>query len=93
MADYVDGSLQAVEEELLRIQRSDPAIIFHQKFTCDACGERVTIMEENRLFTQGRHDECPIQDGYITDLRVKGCNYLLRRVNPPFAFDGETQQR
>jgi hypothetical protein len=88
MSDHPLAELEASAEVWMR----QGAKIF-QKFTCDACGDRVTIMEENRLFTHGRHDECPVQDGYITDLRIKGCNYMVMQATGPFAFDGETQQR
>jgi len=45
----------------------------YQKFTCDGCGKRLTIDEPNKFYTKGRCDSCPA----ITDIRAKGCNYLL----------------
>lgn len=65
----------------------------HQKFTCAACGDRVMVDEPNRIFTQGRHDDCRVEPGYITDLKVQGCNYLIVAKNTTVIseFDGETQ--
>jgi hypothetical protein len=47
------------------------ATIF-QKWTCEACGDRVTGSTPNQLYRFGKHDDC----GHITDLSVKGCNYM-----------------
>lgn len=92
MAEYVDAPLEVIEAELLPILDTEPTTIFYQKFTCEACDERVTILEENRLFTMGRHDECPVEEGHITDLRLKGCNYMLVRSNTLPIYDGESQR-
>lgn len=45
----------------------------HQKFTCDACGQRLTMDEPNKLFKTGTCDKC----WHITDIEKRGCNYLL----------------
>jgi transcription elongation factor Elf1 len=44
----------------------------YQKFTCDKCGSRQTIDEPNKFYATGQCEEC----GHITDMRIKGCNYL-----------------
>lgn len=86
---YTDGPLTEIEKECqAHLEAGDT---FYQKFTCDACGERVTMSDPNVLYTQGRHDECPVQDGHITDLRVKGCNYMVIKRQPKI-YDGETQK-
>lgn len=64
----------------------------YQKWTCKACGERVTMGEPNVFFTTGRHDECPVEDGYLTELA--GCNYMVIETHVPAGtpFNGETQR-
>ena len=47
--------------------------VIHQKFTCQGCGARQTMEEENRLFMTGTCEKC----NYITDIVAQGCNYLL----------------
>lgn len=43
----------------------------HQKFTCEKCGQRLTIEEPNVFYTKGSCDKC----GHVTDIKAKGCNY------------------
>lgn len=45
----------------------------YQKFTCEACGQRLTVDTPNVFYLTGSCDQC----GHITDLTVKGCNYLI----------------
>lgn len=93
MAEYEDFPLEELETEMRRLIDEEDATVF-QKWTCDACGERVTASAPNQLTTHGRHDECPVQDGHITDLRVKGANYMVIRSHVPegWAYDGESQR-
>jgi hypothetical protein len=44
-----------------------------QKFTCQHCGQRLTMDEPNMFFAEGGCDKC----GKLTDIRKRGCNYLL----------------
>jgi hypothetical protein len=44
----------------------------HQKFTCEACGQRLTMAIPNKIFETGGCDKC----GHVTDIRKTGCNYL-----------------
>lgn len=46
---------------------------FFQKFTCEQCGSRQMMEEENVWFETGRCEEC----GHITSIRDRGCNYAL----------------
>ena len=46
---------------------------FYQKFTCENCGSRQTIDDEDKLYTKGQCEEC----NHITNLQEKGCGYLL----------------
>ena len=88
-----DYPLEELEPEMRRLIDEEGAAVY-QKWTCDACGERVTAGTPNQLTTHGRHDECPVQDGYITDLRVKGGNYMVIRMHVPegLPYDGESQR-
>jgi predicted RNA-binding Zn-ribbon protein involved in translation (DUF1610 family) len=45
----------------------------HQKFTCAACGQRLTMEEPNKFWTKGTCDKC----GHVTDIRADGCNFLV----------------
>lgn len=49
----------------------------YQKWTCDACQDRVTTTEPNTFYTSGRHEDCKVDNMKVTDIRGKGCNYLL----------------
>ncbi|HET7110244.1 MAG TPA: hypothetical protein VFI41_05195 [Gemmatimonadales bacterium] len=89
---YYDGDLYTVAKEAeVHVQAGETV---YQKWTCEACGERVTASNPNAFTTMGKHDECPVDDGHITDLRVKGCNYMAVRVSQPegFTYNGETQR-
>jgi hypothetical protein len=44
----------------------------YQKFTCEACGNRLTIDVKNTFYTKGSCDQC----GHITDITKTGCNFL-----------------
>jgi hypothetical protein len=52
----------------------------YQKFTCDNCGSRQTIPDENVMHTKGKCEEC----GFTTDILKRGCNYML--IGPVSAF-------
>lgn len=56
----------------------------YQKWTCEKCGERVTGNEPNHWTEQGLHEERSDGSacGHITDLRIKGCNYMVHADTP-----------
>jgi hypothetical protein len=88
MAGYVNAPLEEIAREVQEL--IDQGHEIHQKFTCEACGERVTVVESNQIFSHGRHDDCPVEDGHITDLRVIGCNFLAIKANRHgIPFDGQ----
>ena len=37
-----------------------------QKWTCGKCGERVASTESNVFHTSMKHEDCPIEPGYVT---------------------------
>jgi PHP family Zn ribbon phosphoesterase len=43
------------------------------KFTCAYCRSRQTIDEANKLYTQGKCEEC----GTVTDIQKRGGNLLI----------------
>lgn len=49
-----------------------------QKFTCQHCGERLTMATPNMLYMKGDCDRC----GKQTDIARRGCNYLLVSKSP-----------
>ena len=93
MAEYVNAPLDEIAKAAEQEIRAGATI--YQKFTCQRCGERVGIDVPNQLFTKGRHDDCLVEPGCITDLEKHGCNYMAIRHNlpPGTAFNGETQRR
>jgi hypothetical protein len=46
---------------------------FNQKFSCAHCGSRQTMAQHDQFFASGQCEEC----GHVTDLKHRGCNYLL----------------
>lgn len=44
-----------------------------QKWTCEACGERVTAQNINALCHHGHCQHC----NHVTDLDKRGCNFML----------------
>lgn len=59
----------------------DAGCHFHQKFSCEKCGSRQTIAKADQWFATGACEEC----GHITDIRKRGCNYML--AGPPAVID------
>lgn len=45
----------------------------YQKFTCSHCGQRLVMSEPNKLYTEGKCDQCNL----LTDITKSGCNFLL----------------
>ena len=45
----------------------------YQKFTCDGCGQRLTIDQANAFHKLGTCDQC----NAITNIEHKGCNYMV----------------
>lgn len=45
----------------------------YQKFTCSGCGQRLGMDDANMIFTHGTCDQCST----ITDIKSKGCNFLM----------------
>jgi hypothetical protein len=70
---YEDYPIEDCAKALERVLAQHPGTVFHQKWTCARCGERVTAGEPNKLFTSARHEDC----GHVTDITKTGCNYLL----------------
>lgn len=48
----------------------------YQKFTCEKCGQRLTMDEPNKFFISGTCDKC----GHETDIQKHGCNYMVHAV-------------
>jgi hypothetical protein len=46
--------------------------MIYQKFTCNGCGNRLTMDVPNTFFKQGSCDQC----GVVTDIEARGCNFL-----------------
>jgi rRNA maturation protein Nop10 len=44
----------------------------YQQFNCAHCGEKQTMSDPNKFFTQGKCEEC----GRVTDIRADGCNFM-----------------
>jgi hypothetical protein len=48
--------------------------VIHQQFLCEHCGVKQTMEIADKFFKKGKCEEC----GKITDIKLKGCNYLAR---------------
>lgn len=66
--DYPFNEIKAAVEDL-----SAKGWECYQKFTCERCGQRLTMDEPNTLYKTGSCDQC----GHITNIAKNGCNYLL----------------
>lgn len=71
MAD--DYPFDEVVAAVTRLRRDRPEAECYQKFTCAGCGNRLTIDEPYRFYTQGTCDKCDA----VTDIEKQGCNYLI----------------
>lgn len=69
----LDHPFDEVVAQVESLRRTRPGIKCYQKFTCAGCGNRLTIDEPFRFYTQGTCDNCPA----VTDIRAQGCNYLI----------------
>lgn len=72
MTNYTDYPWDEVVEAAERLIKEKGATL-HQKFTCEKCGSRQTMAVPNVFYVQGECEEC----GFVTDIRTKGCNYLM----------------
>lgn len=68
---YNDYPIDELAQTLYRAMQE--GAIGYMKFTCGYCGARQTIDVPNKLFTQGKCDQCQS----VTDLRIAGGNLLL----------------
>lgn len=71
MNDYPLSELQVTMNEV--IQKGGQTYF---KWTCQACGERVTSETPNMLSYEWKHEGCPVSPGYVTDVTVSGGNFL-----------------
>jgi hypothetical protein len=73
MPKYNDYPLEEVVAQVDKTLAENPRAEFFQKFTCSGCGQRLTIDKPNSFHTIGTCDKCSA----VTDIRIRGCNYLL----------------
>lgn len=67
----VDFPFEEVVKKAEQLAREGADV--YQKFTCDGCGQRLTIDIPNHFYETGSCDKCPA----VTDIKAKGCNYLV----------------
>lgn len=92
---YRDFPFESICKEAETLIRKQPSIKLYQKFTCDGCGNRLTMDKPNVFFETGTCDNCPT----VTDIKAKGCNYLAHMVLgidqgevQPFGSQAEAQE-
>lgn len=68
LLDHPFAEVTAKAEELIKMG----ALTF-QKFSCENCGNRLTMDEVNTFYTRGSCDQCD----HVTDIEARGCNFLL----------------
>ncbi len=71
MTEYNDYPIDECAKTAERIIAKGGKV--YQKFTCESCGQRLTVDTPNVFHLTGSCDQC----GHITDLSIKGCNYLV----------------
>jgi Ser/Thr protein kinase RdoA (MazF antagonist) len=77
---YNDYPLNELANTVYRVMQEGGECFL--KFTCDYCGSRQTISTPNKLFTQGKCEECKS----VTDIARKGGNLLVvARMTPDLA--------
>jgi len=54
-----------------------------QKFTCEKCGQRLTMDIPNKFWKEGTCDQC----GHLTNIEKNGCNYMLLGGGTPEGND------
>jgi hypothetical protein len=69
--EYNDYPFYEVAEKAGELIRAGADV--YQKFTCQKCGNRLTMEEPNIFYREGSCDNC----GHITDIEKTGCNYLV----------------
>lgn len=73
MADeQLDFPFDEVVKKVQELKARGGFVAF-QKFTCAGCGNRLTIDEPFKFYTEGTCDNCPA----VTDIVQQGCNYML----------------
>lgn len=72
-----DGPLMAIVAEVEK--HAAAGRLCFQKFTCAGCGQRLTIEEPNRFYTEGTCDRC----GALTNIVERGCGYVLIQALTP----------
>lgn len=80
MTQYRDYPLMdCVKQVDQLLQNYKDNVQIYQKWTCEKCGDRVTLNVPNKMHALGHHEDC----GAITDIRARGCNYMvIFRRNP-----------
>lgn len=78
--DYPFYECAATAEKLI-----EKGAEIYQKFSCEKCGQRLTIEEPNRFYMTGDCDKC----GHVTNIVERGCNYMVTfAVKRPSAAGG-----
>jgi len=70
---YRDHPIDECRKTLDEMLAINPMAKAFQKFTCNNCGDRLTIDVPNKFFSSGKCDKC----GHITDIKKHGCNFML----------------
>jgi hypothetical protein len=71
--EFHDYPLDEIVAAVTKKRLENPRAKFYQKFTCAGCGQRLTMPDANQFHEKGTCDQCSV----ITDIRVRGCNYLV----------------
>jgi rRNA maturation protein Nop10 len=69
--EYHDFPFYEVAEKAGELVRAGADV--YQKFTCQQCGNRLTMDVPNKFYKEGTCDNC----GAITNIEKQGCNYLI----------------
>lgn len=73
----IDFPFEDVAARANALLEMDSGIDVFFKWTCRACGERCAFDKPNELYTRGQHEGCPVSPGFVTDLKLHGCNFVV----------------
>lgn len=69
--DYHDLPFDVITQQAEKL--ANKGALCFQKFTCEACGNRLMIEEPNKFYTTGSCDRC----GHNTNIKKRGCGYMI----------------
>ncbi len=87
MSEYSNGPLQdlisTANDNILQAEEQGFEARIYFKWTCEACGERVTADEPNIIYSSASHTDCEVTPGHVTNTEEIGGNYVFMQAQTP----------